>query len=192
MPDHPSTHSKRVIILRRALVAAAALAALALVGLSNLDRFTGPNALLDAIRASGPSIDNPVYQGRTASGRAYRLTGASAAANDAEATILRRPVLALAALAENPAVDIRADEARLSRNDEAVMQGAVVMAMSNGNRLSTEKLITHLDDQSIAIPEPLLIDGPQIHMTADKLTGNLDSQIYTLDNVSVTVERQSR
>ena len=58
--------------------------------------------------------------------------------------------------------------------------------------MSTEKLITHLDDQSIAIPEPLLIDGPQIHMTADKLTGNLDSQIYTLDNVSVTVERQSR
>lgn len=189
MPENPSTHSKRVIILRRALVAAAALAALALVGLSNLDRFTGPNALLDAIRASGPSIDNPVYQGRTASGRAYRLTGESAATNDAEATILRLPVLAMAALADNPAVDIRADEARLSPSDEAVMQGAVVMAMSNGNRLSTEKLITDLTDQSVAIPAPLLIDGPQMHMTADKLSGNLDSQIYTLDNVSVTVKR---
>lgn len=189
MALNPSSYSKRVALLRRILLGAAVLAALALIGLSNLDRFGAQNGLLEAIRATGPAIANPDYQGRTTSGRAYRLTGESAAANEDGVSILRRPVLSVAGLAESPAVNIKADEARLSQGDEAVMQGAVRMQMSNGNRLSTEKLRSRLSDQSIAIPEPLVIDGPQMQMTADRLTGNLDSQIFMLDNVSITVKR---
>lgn len=189
MALNPSSYSKRVALLRRILLGAAVLAALALIGLSNLDRFGAQNGLLEAIRATGPAIANPDYQGRTTSGRAYRLTGESAAANEDGVSILRRPALNVAGLAESPEVNIKADEARLSQGDEAVMQGAVRMQMSNGNRLSTEKLRSRLSDQSIAIPEPLVIDGPQIQMTADRLTGNLDSQIFMLDNVSITVKR---
>ena len=104
MAKDPSTHSMRVKLLRRLLIGAAALTALALVGLSNLDRFAGPNMLLDAIRALGPAVDNPDYQGRTAGGRAYRLTGADARADENNNMILRRPLLQLAALADAPAV----------------------------------------------------------------------------------------
>lgn len=182
----------RVKLLRRLLIGAAALSALALVGLSNLDRFAGPNMLLDAIRALGPAVDNPDYQGRTASGRAYRLTGADARADENNNMILRRPLLQLAALADAPAVTINAAEAYLQQGEEAVMQGSVRMDMSDGNQLRTQKLIARLDAETVSIPQPLAITGPQINLTADRLTGNLDSRVFTLDNVSMTLDRQAQ
>ena len=192
MAKDPSTHSMRVKLLRRLLIGAAALTALALVGLSNLDRFAGPNMLLDAIRALGPAVDNPDYQGRTASGRAYRLTGADARADENNNMILRRPLLQLAALADAPAVTINAAEAHLQQGEEAVMQGSVRMDMSDGNQLRTQKLIARLDAETVSIPQPLAIAGPQINLTADRLTGNLDSRVFTLDNVSMTLDRQAQ
>ena len=192
MAKDPSTHSMRVKLLRRLLIGAAALTALALVGLSNLDRFAGPNMLLDAIRALGPAVDNPDYQGRTASGRAYRLTGADARADENNNMILRRPLLQLAALADAPAVTINAAEAYLQQGEEAVMQGSVRMDMSDGNQLRTQKLIARLDAETVSIPQPLAITGPQINLTADRLTGNLDSRVFTLDNVSMTLDRQAQ
>ena len=192
MAKDPSTHSMRVKLLRRLLIGAAALTALALVGLSNLDRFAGPNMLLDAIRALGPAVDNPDYQGRTASGRAYRLTGADARADENNNMILRRPLLQLAALADAPAVTINAAEAYLQQGEEAVMQGSVRMDMSDGNQLRTQKLIARLDAETVSIPQPLAIAGPQINLTADRLTGNLDSRVFTLDNVSMTLDRQAQ
>ena len=192
MAKDPSTHSMRVKLLRRLLIGAAALSALALVGLSNLDRFAGPNMLLDAIRALGPAVDNPDYQGRTASGRAYRLTGADARADENNNMILRRPLLQLAALADAPAVTINAAEAHLQQGEEAVMQGSVRMDMSDGNQLRTQKLIARLDAETVSIPQPLAITGPQINLTADRLTGNLDSRVFTLDNVSMTLDRQAQ
>ena len=192
MAKDPSTHSMRVKLLRRLLIGAAALTALALVGLSNLDRFAGPNMLLDAIRALGPAVDNPDYQGRTASGRAYRLTGADARADENNNMILRRPLLQLAALADAPAVTINAAEAHLQQGEEAVMQGSVRMDMSDGNQLRTQKLIARLDAETVSIPQPLAITGPQINLTADRLTGNLDSRVFTLDNVSMTLDRQAQ
>lgn len=192
MAKDPSTHSMRVKLLRRLLIGAAALSALALVGLSNLDRFAGPNMLLDAIRTLGPAVDNPDYQGRTASGRAYRLTGADARADENNNMILRRPLLQLAALADAPAVTINAAEAYLQQGEEAVMQGSVRMDMSDGNQLRTQKLIARLDAETVSIPQPLAITGPQINLTADRLTGNLDSRVFTLDNVSMTLDRQAQ
>ena len=192
MAKDPSTHSMRVKLLRRLLIGAAALTALALVGLSNLDRFAGPNMLLDAIRALGPAVDNPDYQGRTANGRAYRLTGADARADENNNMILRRPLLQLAALADAPAVTINAAEAYLQQGEEAVMQGSVRMDMSDGNQLRTQKLIARLDAETVSIPQPLAITGPQINLTADRLTGNLDSRVFTLDNVSMTLDRQAQ
>ena len=192
MAKDPSTHSMRVKLLRRLLIGAAALTALALVGLSNLDRFAGPNMLLDAIRALGPAVDNPDYQGRTASGRAYRLTGADARADENNNMILRRPLLQLAAMADAPAVTINAAEAYLQQGEEAVMQGSVRMDMSDGNQLRTQKLIARLDAETVSIPQPLAITGPQINLTADRLTGNLDSRVFTLDNVSMTLDRQAQ
>lgn len=192
MAKDPSTHSMRVKLLRRLLIGAAALSALALVGLSNLDRFAGPNMLLDAISALGPAVDNPDYQGRTASGRAYRLTGADARADETNNMILRRPLLQLAALADAPAVTINAAEAYLQQGEEAVMQGSVRMDMSDGNQLRTQKLIARLDAETVSIPQPLAITGPQINLTADRLTGNLDSRVFTLDNVSMTLDRQAQ
>lgn len=192
MAKDPSTHSMRVKLLRRLLIGAAALTALALVGLSNLDRFAGPNMLLDAIRALGPAVDNPDYQGRTAGGRAYRLTGADARADENNNMILRRPLLQLAALADAPAVTINAAEAYLQQGEEAVMQGSVRMDMSDGNQLRTQKLIARLDAETVSIPQPLAITGPQINLTADRLTGNLDSRVFTLDNVSMTLDRQAQ
>lgn len=187
MHENPSHHSKRVIILRRVLIGAAIAAALALVGLSSLERFVGQSTLLEAIRASGPAVDNPDYQGRTTSGRAYQLTGASAFTDDNEDTILRLPLLQLAAMADAPAITIKAGEAHLRQGDEALMHGDVRMDMSDGNRLNTEKLIAQLDDQTVLVPQPLVISGPQINLTADSLDGNLDSQIYVLENVSLTL-----
>ena len=192
MAKDPSTHSMRVKLLRRLLIGAAALTALALVGLSNLERFAGPNMLSDAIRAIGPAVDNPDYQGRTASGRAYRLTGADARADENNDTILRRPLLQLAALADAPAVTINAAEAHLQQGGEAVMQGSVRMDMSDGNQLKTQKLIARLDSDTVSIPQPLAITGPQINLTADRLTGNLESRVFTLDNVSITLDRQAQ
>lgn len=189
MADTPSIHTKRVKILRRVLMAAALLVALALIGFSNLDRFAGQSALLTALRATGPSIDNPDYQGRTASGRAYRLTGAGAQADENDDTVLRLPVFELAALADTPAITIRADEARLRQGQEAVMQGNVKMEMSDGNRLNTQKLIARVETDSVSVPDELTITGPEIDMRADRMDGNLDSQIFTLENISMTLTK---
>ena len=189
MAENPSTHTNRVKILRRLLIGAALLAALALVGLSNLDRFGGQSALLTALRATGPAIDNPDYQGRTANGRAYRLTGAAAQADENDDTVLRLPVFELAALADAPAVIIKADEARLRHGQEAVMQGNVKMEMSDANRLHTQKLIARIETDTVSVPQELTITGPEIDMRADSMTGNLDSQIFTLENISMTLSK---
>ena len=189
MADNPSIHTNRVKILRRILMAAALVVALALIGFSNLDRFAGQGALLTALRATGPSIDNPDYQGRTVSGRAYRITGAGAQADANNDTVLRLPVFELAALDDAPALTIKADEARLRQGQEAVMQGNVRMDMSDGNRLTTQKLIARVEADTVSAPHELTITGPEIDMRADRMDGNLDSQVFTLENISMTLTK---
>lgn len=192
MAETPSTHTNRVKILRRTLIAAAILAAFALVGLSNLDRFGGQDALLDALRATGPSIDDPDYQGRTASGRAYRLSAAGASADENDDTVLRLPVFRLAAHAGAQALTLRADAARFSPSEEAVMQGGVKMDMSDGHMLNTQRLIARLQTDTVSVPQELTITGPELDMRADSMKGDLAAQIFTLENVSMTLNKTQK
>ena len=188
MQTNPSHHTKRVKRLRRILLGAALLAVASLVGLSNLDRFSERQGLSGTLSLSqdGPAIDRPDYQGRTASGRDYRLTGANARADTQNATLLNLPVLALAALADNPAVTMTADLARLQNGTDAVMQGNVRVHMGDGHVLQTETLEAELDAQMLSVPSKLSIDGPQLRLDADSLEGRLDTEIFTFTNTSMT------
>ena len=69
------------------------------------------------------------------------------------------------------------------------MQGNVKMEMSDGNRLNTQKLIARVETDTVSVPHELTITGPEIDMRADRMDGNLDSQIFTLETVSMTLTK---
>lgn len=194
MDDNPSSYTKKVIWLRRLLIGGAALAALALIALSNTQRFNAPegaDGLSGALRLSGggPVIDNPDYQGRTAAGRAYRLTGANARADDNRGTILRAPRLVLAATPTDAAVEMTADMARLVGGDRAELQENVRVTLSDGHILQTQNLISDLQAQTLTAPQAIRLDGPDMALRAASLEGQLENNIFTLRAVRLRLQR---
>lgn len=193
MQNNQSQHTKRVTLLRRVLVGGAALAGLALIGLSNTERFT--TAPMDGdirLSGSGPVVDNPDYQGRTAAGRAYRLQGKTARNLEDNTALLSTPRLAIAATADAAAINITADEARLKSGEQALLRGAVEAGLSDGNRLTTAELSVNISTQDMAVPQELAIDGPQIKLRAARMDGNLETQIFTLQAISMTLQRSAK
>lgn len=194
MDDNPSSYTKKVIWLRRVLIGGAVLAALALIALSNTDRFAGAQGDGNSLRFSGaePVIDNPDYQGQTAAGRAYRLTGTTARRDGNNDTILRAPRLVFAATPEDGAMEITAGLARLAAGDKASLQNNVRFAMQDGYLLQTQKLVSNLRAQSLSAPQPVTIDGPDIAVRAASLDGQLDKKIFTLKAVKMRLERSGQ
>lgn len=192
MAANPSTHTRNVALLRRLLLGAAVLAALALIGLSNTQRFSGAENGTGTLRltGTGPVIDNPDYQGRTATGRAYQLTGETARADDNKATILRAPRLVLAATPSDAAVDMTAGLARLVSGEMADLQEDVRVTMSDGYILTTQKLLSDLRTQTLTAPQAISLDGPDMALRAASLHGQLDTNIYTLRDVRLRLQPQ--
>lgn len=189
MTAEPDRHTKRVALLRRGLMGAAGLAALALVGLSNLDRFGQSDDTRLRLGAGGPVIDNPDYQGRTQDGRAYRLSGATASTPKAGETRLTDPALSLDAGDTAPAMNVKAAEALLVTGEKARLQGQVEMRLSDGHVLKTQRLSVDLVNEILTVPERLTIDGPQLDMRAATLEGQLDRALYEMRDVEMTLRR---
>lgn len=191
MDANPSNHTRKVIWLRRSLIVVAMIAALALIGLSNTQRFAPRNEAGGSFRlsSSGPVIDNPDYQGRTEAGRAYRLTGTLAQTGENNDTYIRTPRLVFAATSDQAEVQINAAMGQLFENDKAILNGKVSLNMSDGHKLQTQELISNLNAQTITAPQNLSIDGPNITMRASSLDGQLDKNIFTLHNVDIRLNR---
>jgi LPS export ABC transporter protein LptC len=164
----------------------AGLAALSLLGLSNLDRF-GERATKLTL-SGGPIIQSPDFQGRTKTGRAYRISGETARRDGTADTLLSQPRITLAATADSDAANFRADEARLTStadSDLAQLSGTIIGEMGDGTILKTENLDADLKTQMLSVPQSLSLNGPQLNLTAQNLNGDMSGQIYTLMKVDM-------
>lgn len=194
MAVDPLHHSKRITLLRRLLLGAAILAALALFSLSNMDRFGEVSGTL-SLTGSGPRVDIPDYRGRTDDGRAYRLSGETARQTD-DGTQITAPILELASQGEDSRpTRISADMARFETDSDdgtmAHLRGHIEVLLGDGHALKTDALSANITAQTLRAAQPLTVRGPQLNLNAERFDGDTGAQIFVFHDLTMTLERRA-
>ena len=184
--------SHMIRFFRRALPAAMALVALALLGW----------VVLQAVRSPGPARDasvsvrmvNPRFRGRDEQGRAYVMAAATAArdSSDFQRVLLTKPFLSLESGGPRP-LTVRAERGVYhERTLVMVLEGKVHVEDPSGWVFDTERAVVETNKNVISGDTPVQGSGPMGRIAGSSyVIYNQGERIVVRGNVRTTLLRES-
>ena len=198
-----AAYSKRIVRLRRILPVIAILLCVLLVLAANPDfpRMAGNKAGNKAGNETGGDgdnrllIDRPVFAGRLADGRAYRLVALRGMQKNDGTMAFSAAQMRLAANDENPSLFFTARNGLLtphhgSGGGSAQLSGDVTITTGNGYRINAPIIDMNLADAQWRAEAGVTMTGADSSLRAESLFADENSAVYRFENIRMRLSRQ--
>ena len=199
-----AAYSKRIAHLRRILPVIAILLCVLLVLAANPDfaRMAG-NKTGNEAGEDGDNrlvIDRPVFAGRMADGRAYRLVALQGMQKDDGTMAFSAAQMRLAANDDKPSLFFTArnglftphngSQGASGSSGSAQLSGDVTITTGDGYQINAPKIDMNLADALWRAEAGVTMTGADSSLRADRLIADENSAVYRFENIRMRLSRQ--
>lgn len=187
-----SAYSKRIQKLRKALPLAALALLLILLLAANPDFIRTPQkTALAPDENARLLIDSPVFEGRLADGRRYRLQALQGGQQNNGDMKLTATQFDIEAGAGQTGISFKADAGlyRVTQDNAMRLSGNIKIVTGDGHELYTPRLELDIAASSWLAAQGVTMTGPSGDVTASRLAADEARGVYVLENIKMRLLR---